>query len=227
MNFEELLKYCTDLNESKNEKCLVCHIPLDSDEKYLKLGCSHIFHSDCVKYKSGSIKCLYCEKTSIPQLINCSNPIVTNKILCKMVLKTGPNKGKFCNRPDCKYHKLETKTIQVIDSKTNKPVKPKKDVKTKIKPTDCQVVIKTGPKSGQICGRTDCPYHKKDETKEKIIKPISKTTKQDKNAKLVKPKKNKNNLSNNKINLTFGQILDNHLAMEPNNWDDNIIEIEV
>lgn len=135
MNFEELLKYCTKLNESKNDKCLVCHIPLDLDEKHIKLGCSHIFHPDCIKYKTGSFKCLYCEKTSMPTLLNYSNIIY-----CKMVLKTGPNKNKFCNRPNCQYHKMDTPT--------NKPIN-----------LGCQTVIKTGPKNGQLCGRINCKYH--------------------------------------------------------------------
>jgi len=141
MNFEELLKYCTEFNESKNEKCLVCHIPVNSIDKYIKLECSHIFHSDCVKYKSGSIKCLYCEKSSTPSLINYSN---TNIDYCKILIKTGINKGKFCNRPNCQYH------IQVINMEKNK--------QTNI---GCQTLIKTGPKTGNICGRINCKYHNK------------------------------------------------------------------
>lgn len=172
MNFEELLKYCTELNESKNEKCLVCHIPIDSDEKYIKLECSHIFHSDCVKYKSGILKCLYCEKSSTPSLLNYSNtnllPLLPNIIYCKMILKTGPNKGKFCNRPDCKYHKIDTKPLQVIDVVTNKPIKIIKP-KSKPKPKNfgCQILIKTGPKTGQPCGRLECKYHNEQQKSDK------------------------------------------------------------
>lgn len=147
MNFEELLKYCTEFNESKNEKCLICHIPVNSIDKYVKLGCSHIYHSDCVKYKSGSIKCLYCEKSSIPSLINYYN---TNIVYCKILIKTGINKGKFCNRYNCQYHKINSNHIQIINIENNKQNN-----------IGCKTLIKTGSKTGNICGRIDCKYHNK------------------------------------------------------------------
>ncbi len=169
MNFEELFKYCTEINESKNDKCLVCHIPIQSNEKYIKLGCTHIFHPDCIKYKSGTLKCLYCEKTSIPDLINNFNInsqlLVPNLVYCKVILKSGSNKGKFCNRPNCKYHNIEVKSTQIIDTQTNKPIKISKP-----KVIGCQTLLKSGPKSGQLCGRLDCKYHKI-----KIIEPITKS----------------------------------------------------
>lgn len=164
MNFEKLLEYCTKINESLNEKCLVCHIPIESDEKYIKLVCLHIFHPDCVKYKSGSLKCLYCEKSSTPSLLNYSNSetlvVAPNLIYCKILLKTGPNKGKFCNRPNCKYHQIITKPIQVINVQTNKSIKIKPKIKAKPINLGCQTLLKTGPKAGQLCGRLDCKYHK-------------------------------------------------------------------
>lgn len=212
MDFEELLKYCTELNESPNEKCLICHIPLDNDEKYIKLSCSHIFHPLCINYKFPIIKCLYCEKTSKPSIMKYASDttmpsIQVNQICCKFILKTGPNKGKYCNRNNCKYHKLESKIIQVIDSKTNKIVKPKKKiVKNKIKNGGCQTLIKTGPKAGQLCERTNCKYHK--ELKPKIVI----------NKKIVNKKP-----EINKQPLTFQQILDKSLTNI--NKDDDLIEV--
>ena len=223
MNFEELLKYCTELNESTNEKCLVCHIPVDSDDKYIKLECSHIFHTDCIKYKSGSLKCLYCEKSSIPSLINCFNsnslPLAPNLIYCKFILKTGPNKGKFCNRPNCQYHKIDTKSIQVINVQTKKPIKPKTKPKLKPKPKNlgCQTLIKTGPKAGQLCSRIDCKYH--------IILP--------KNLQKDKSKSNKQNKEIKLIELivesklSFNQILQmsGNDVVDGKNWDYELVEV--
>ena len=139
MNFDELFKYCEELNKSNSEKCLVCHIPIEKNDKYVKLNCSHIFHPECIKYHDGSIKCLYCEKTSLPEKIN------WNQILCKIVLKTGPKKGQFCNRNNCLYHKIKPNIIQVIKSK-------------------CDHTIKSGINSGKECGRNlPCKYHIKNE----------------------------------------------------------------
>ena len=70
MDFDSLLNYCVELNNSTNEKCLVCHIPIENNDEHLKLLCNHIFHKKCIGYKIGSIKCLYCEKKSIPEIIN-------------------------------------------------------------------------------------------------------------------------------------------------------------
>ena len=138
MNFEELLKYCTELNESKNEKCLVCHIPVDSDEKYIKLECSHIFHPDCIKYKSGSLKCLYCEKSSTPNLINYSNsnqlPLVPNLIYCKMILKTGPKAGQPCGRLECKYHNNQNDKASNKKTKSNSTLSDKNKITNNVEP---------------------------------------------------------------------------------------------
>lgn len=214
MDFEELLKYCTELNESPNEKCLVCHIPLDNEEKYIKLSCSHIFHPMCINYKFPIINCLYCEKKSKPTIMkylsdSIVQPIQVNQVYCKFILKTGPNKGKHCNRNNCRYHKLESKTIQVIDSKTKKPIKSiKKVIKNKIKNDGCQTLIKTGPKVGKLCGRITCKYHKEQEPKVKINKKVQN--------KIIEVKKIES--------LTFQQILDKSL-INPNNQDDDLIDV--
>jgi hypothetical protein len=167
MNFEELLKYCTEINESTNEKCLVCHIPLNNDEKYIKLGCSHIFHQTCIKHKSLFIKCLYCEKVSKPNILNYSNnpSKQVDTICCKFIIKTGINKGKYCDRLNCNYHKIESNKIQFIG------IKPMKKPKQKII-NGCQTIIKSGPRSGQLCQRINCSYHKEKSVKQKQEKPI-------------------------------------------------------
>lgn len=167
MNFEELLKYCTELNNSSSDKCLVCHIPIEKDDKHIKLACSHIFHPECVKYISGSLKCLYCEKTSVPSLINnlVLKPTLDPKIVhCKIILKSGPNKGKFCDRPNCKYHMLTIPVVIAIDPITKKEIKTKITAKPKKIPKNslCNHILKSGPNKDKECGRKlPCKYHNK------------------------------------------------------------------
>ena len=167
MDFDSLLNYCVELNNSTNEKCLVCHIPIENKDEHLKLLCNHIFHKNCIGYKTGSIKCLYCEKKSVPEIINGNNINGNNinkqtQMSCKVVLKTGPNKGQYCSRPECKYHKLQTTLVVVINPVNNQKIKPNKNTSKKnIKLNKCNVVLKSGIKSGQICGRElPCKYHK-------------------------------------------------------------------
>ena len=165
MDFDNLLNYCIELNNSTSEKCLVCHIPIENKDEHLKLLCNHIFHKNCIGYKNGSIKCLYCEKKSIPEIINGqqTNGKQTNvqtQICCKVILKTGPNKGQYCNRPECNYHKLQTKSVVVINPVNNQKIKPKTSTKN-IKLNKCKVILKSGKKSGQLCCRDlPCKYHK-------------------------------------------------------------------
>jgi hypothetical protein len=176
MNFNELFKYCQDLNNSSSEKCLVCHIPVENNDKHIKLKCTHIFHPECIGYKQGSIKCLYCEKTSIPEKKNWLTNVFLkpNEISCKIVLKSGPKKGKFCNRINCLYHKLSTTVaVQVINpitsksikhTKLSKQIKQKDLIKTNKTVTQkCTHIIKSGIKTGQMCNRDNpCKYHNKD-----------------------------------------------------------------
>ncbi len=174
MNFDELFKYCQELNNSNAEKCLVCHIPVENYDKHIKLKCTHIFHSECVKYKDGSLKCLYCEKTSVPDKINWNTNILAkpNEISCKLVLKSGPRKGQFCNRINCLYHKLnQSAVIKVINPTTSKQVKINKiKTNTKTKTNKCNHIIKTGIKAGQMCNRdTPCKYHNKENKNETKI----------------------------------------------------------
>jgi hypothetical protein len=155
MDFDSLFNYCVELNNSTSEKCLVCHIPIESNDEHLKLACNHIFHKTCIGYTNGSINCLYCEKKSIPEIINKQswqngkNKIGQTQITCKVVLKTGPNAGQYCNRTECKYHKLQTVSVIVIDPIDNKKI------------NKCNIILKTGKKSGEICCRElPCKYHK-------------------------------------------------------------------
>ncbi len=180
MNFDDLLKYCMQLNESSSDKCLICHIPIEKNDIHIKLKCTHIFHPECIKYKSGSIKCLYCDKVSTPLKINYEKPNNVNikknikesisinsqnQLFCKVVLKTGPQKGNYCNRTNCKYHKLNNIKVQVLNPVTKKIIKPVKQTNTN-KPTIinnncCTQIIKTGVKNGTQCGRIlPCKYHK-------------------------------------------------------------------
>ena len=103
-HFDMLLDYCTKLNESTSEKCLVCHIPIEKNDIHIKLVCKHIYHPDCISYKSGKVKCLYCEQLSLPEIIN--NNIINNINKCTVIMKSGKNKGKPCERVNCHYHKL-------------------------------------------------------------------------------------------------------------------------
>ena len=168
MDFDSLFDYCIKLNESTSEKCLVCHIPIENNDAHLKLKCSHLFHPNCISYKSGSVKCLYCEKTSVPDLINNTSKQVhqinsesnlnkQSNICCKVQLKSGPNKGQYCNRVNCKYHKIQSQPIVILNQSASKIPKPKKIIKI----NKCTVILKTGVKCGQECGRElPCKYHK-------------------------------------------------------------------
>lgn len=159
MDFDTLLNYCIKLNESHNEKCLVCHIPFKTNDSYLKLKCNHLFHKNCIGYKKGATKCLYCDKSSIPESINVESPdvnIPTSKyeIACKVILKSGINKGQYCNRSDCKYHALNKKNVIIINSLS-------KQTNNKTQIVKCLFILKSGKNCGKICGRyTPCKYHK-------------------------------------------------------------------
>ena len=98
MDFDALLEYCNKLNESTNEKCLICHIPINNSDSHIILECKHYYHTECIGYKGKQIKCMYCEKTSKPNLFN----HIQNT--CKHILLTGVKKGGECGRVNCNYH---------------------------------------------------------------------------------------------------------------------------
>ena len=142
MNFDELFNYCTKLNESSAEKCLVCHIPIEKDDMHIKLKCNHYYHPNCIKYIKGSVKCMYCEKISIPTIINNDNTlnIIDMTNTCHVIMKTGLKKGMECGRMNCKYHN---------------------------KICTCTVIMKSGKKKGDMCNRTlPCGYHKEKDNNE-------------------------------------------------------------
>ena len=151
MNFDELLNYCNKLNESKCEKCLICHVPIEPNDIHLKFKCSHYYHPDCItnpSYKwntNQSYICMYCEKKSVPTLINSnvtSNVLPENNNSCKVIMKSGSKKGKACERINCKYHNNNI----VVDNNL------------------CTGIIKSGTKKGQACNRImPCSYHKVNE----------------------------------------------------------------
>ncbi len=171
MDFDTLFNYCLELNNSSSEKCMVCHIPIENTDPHLKLQCKHLFHSNCIGYKSGKTKCLYCEVSSIPEIINQTNkipkpisvinPIKSSETYCKVLLKSGYNAGQFCNRVKCPYHKIQIQKVIVVNPSSKKLPAIKQNKKI-IKTDKCTVILKTGQKSGQVCGRDlPCKYHNK------------------------------------------------------------------
>ena len=129
LNFDELLNIVKEKNKIEGEKCLICHFP-DKKENLLKLKCSHYFHLRCLVPEDFDITkknfrsiCPYCgqkvlikKKTMVSSESDKSN--VTSKSTpacqcyelkksntCKVILKSGINKGKECGRINCKYHK--------------------------------------------------------------------------------------------------------------------------
>lgn len=215
MDFDSLLNYCIKLNDSSCDKCLVCHIPIENNDEHLKLKCTHLFHKNCIGYKNGSIKCLYCEKVSLPEIVNNSNKTILNNVLninkqkeiyCKVILKTGPNKGQYCNRQECKYHKLQTNSVVVINSSSSikKPATKLSQNKKTLKLNKCDVILKSGKKSGHVCGRNlPCKYHSKN---------------------LIKTDNNK--FEENKISNTTTSFTDTENNLEQTNEDfEDLIEV--
>ena len=69
-------------------------------------------------------------------ILNNNNTSRTEKIThCTVILKSGVNKGKICNRINCKYH------TPVISA--------------------CTEILKSGPRKGEVCNRINCKYHSK------------------------------------------------------------------
>ena len=158
MNFDSLYEMIEILNESTNEKCLICHLPIENDE--LILSCNHYYHSKCLNKKTIKIKCYYCakivtekKKEKNKNIKNITN--ITNE--CKVLLLTGIRKGEYCGRNNCYYHKLNKEIINVIDSKN---VIESVNIITSISPNNlCNVILKTGLRKGNICNRNNCKFH--------------------------------------------------------------------
>ena len=127
--FDKLLKLVNKMNEKKGEKCLICHFP-DSDNNLIKLSCNHYFHSECIPVNNkllNYIICPYCDQKS---------PVVEQVKSCPFIISSGVNKGKVCNRLNCKYHKKFT-----LQNK-------------------CKFILKSGLRKGEECNRLNCKYHK-------------------------------------------------------------------
>lgn len=101
INIDEIINSINQNNKLKGEKCMVCHMK-DSNKNLIKLDCKHFFHNDCIQKKNNTITCLYCnKKTKLKKKITKTN----DKNICKVILKSGKNKGKSCGRTNCHYHK--------------------------------------------------------------------------------------------------------------------------
>ena len=128
LDFDSLYKMIETMNQSLNEKCLICHLPIENDE--LILSCNHYYHSKCLNKTTNKVKCPYCQR-----LVS----IKPNKIIqedCKVLLTSGNRKGEYCGRTNCCYHKL---------NKENEYL--------------CQSILKSGLRNGQVCGRNNCKIH--------------------------------------------------------------------
>ena len=100
INIDDYITYINNNNNIKGEKCMICHMN-DTIDNLVKLSCNHYFHKSCLP-KKNTVKCLYCnKKTKLQNTKKVSN----NK--CKIILKSGKNKGKPCNRINCGYHKTK------------------------------------------------------------------------------------------------------------------------
>jgi hypothetical protein len=100
-DFDNVYNLVKKMNESKNEKCLICHFPLDKEE--LKLNCSHQYHFDCfINVKN----CPYCGKSTKKPIIKQKESNNKNNLGCNSIIKTGPKKGQICGRTNCSYHKV-------------------------------------------------------------------------------------------------------------------------
>ena len=149
MDFDSLYEMIEILNQSTNEKCLICHLPIDNDE--IILSCRHYYHSKCLNKKTNKIKCHYCEKIVTEKKKGENKTIKNINSKCDIILLTGVRKGEKCNRNNCSYHKLNKEIINVIDTVyTNTTVQSS---------NLCNVILKTGLKKGNICGRNNCKIH--------------------------------------------------------------------
>ena len=142
LDFDSLYKMIETMNQSLNEKCLICHLPIENDE--LILSCNHYYHSKCLNKKTNKVKCLYCEKIVTTK---CNNKLIKQiKNIhedCKVLLTTGIRKGECCGRNNCCYHKINKETITIIQPIENL----------------CQSILKYGLRKGEICGKNKCKLH--------------------------------------------------------------------
>jgi len=141
IDFDSLYELIENMDKSSKEKCLICHLPVEEDE--LILSCNHYYHSICLNKKTTKIKCPYCEKMVTEKDKPQSKPTKKIPSGCKVILQSGKNKGEYCGRINCSYHKIENNKLTLIDTTNN----------------GCKAILKSGIKKGQACGRTNCKLH--------------------------------------------------------------------
>ena len=135
MDFESILKIVNLKKENKGEICMICHFPICTKKESLSLSCNHKYHKNCINTNRLFIKCPYCLKVT-KKNIKKNNEKKKINILCQAILKSGKNKGKKCNRKNCKIHKQSKNDLL------------------------CQTILKTGKNKGKKCNRKNCKYHK-------------------------------------------------------------------
>jgi hypothetical protein len=135
-DYDKMYEIISEMNKSTKEKCLICHIPIE--EKELELTCKHQYHFKCINKTTGNFTCPYCGKLN--KLESLFNKNISNNINeCKFKILSGINKGQYCKRINCGYHK--------------------KILTNKIDDNICHNIMKSGPRKGEECGRSNCKYH--------------------------------------------------------------------
>lgn len=140
MNFDELVELASNMKEIKGEECMICHFPIDENivNNIMKLSCNHFYHKSCIDnlMKSKEVVCPYCQRSTN---INKIKPVKLPKVICTSIIKTGENKGKQCNKLNCKKHIKKIEAIPIL----------------------CNTMLKTGKNKGTLCKRHDCLFHNK------------------------------------------------------------------
>ena len=135
LEYDFLFNLVNNMNKVEGEKCMICYFP-DKPINLLKLDCGHFFHKRCLvdselkNVKKKIIMCPYCDSRSnlvqvIKNDINKNNLASFKKqksckisnideVRCKVILKSGKNKGIECNRINCKYHNKTNETKNFI-----------------------------------------------------------------------------------------------------------------
>ena len=137
-----------EIELNKGDECMICQLPILSSERIIKLKCNHNYHKECImdylpSKKYNKITCPYCTQVSHKKKCShCNLKFFTskceclNKHKCEAYFKSGKNKGKQCNKINCKIHNKKKKINY------------------------CSVILKSGKRKGQMCSRINCGYHK-------------------------------------------------------------------
>lgn len=103
--FNQIYEKLIQDENNEGDICNICHLKVTKNE--IKLECSHVFHKKCLKKKIG--KCPYCDKKY--DITNKDKLETIPNNTCKVILKSGKNKGKECGRINCGYHKNKDNII--------------------------------------------------------------------------------------------------------------------